>query len=198
MRSLRQPDQGFTLIELLVVVALIAIVAGLAAPAAFRSMDGLRARTAARELAGRLRLTRSQAAATRRPLILAFSDEGQEYAVWAQDDTRRLFIPPDEFERQDRIRDHGGDDYEDPGSYGRLPFDPSENPPLSRHPLAEDVTLLAFEFPEGEDNEERFIDFDPQGYCSGGTIVIGNEDTAYAIEVARVAGQIHIERRVDY
>ncbi len=59
--------RGFTLIELLVVIALIAAIGALTAAALTGGMDGIRLRSAAKEIAAQLRYTRAQAIATGKP-----------------------------------------------------------------------------------------------------------------------------------
>lgn len=66
LRSLRDM-RGVSLLEMLLVVALIAMIATLSAMALTGGLDGMRLRSATKELASQLRHTRAQAIATGRP-----------------------------------------------------------------------------------------------------------------------------------
>ena len=59
--------RGFTLLELILVLALVALASGLAAAALSGGFDGMRLRSAAKEIAAQLRFTRAQAIATGEP-----------------------------------------------------------------------------------------------------------------------------------
>jgi general secretion pathway protein H len=59
--------RGFTLLELVLVLAIIALATLMGAAALAGGMDGLRLRSAAREIAAQLRFTRTQALATGEP-----------------------------------------------------------------------------------------------------------------------------------
>lgn len=59
--------RGFTLLEMLLVLSLVAIATTLAAMAVSGGLDGMRLRTAAKEIAGQLRYTRAQAIASGLP-----------------------------------------------------------------------------------------------------------------------------------
>lgn len=60
----RGVSRGFTLLEIMLVLALIALATLLAAAALSGGVDGLRLRSAAKEVAAQLRFTRAQALAT--------------------------------------------------------------------------------------------------------------------------------------
>jgi general secretion pathway protein H len=62
--SRRCRSRGFTLLEIVLVLALIAIASGLAAAALGGGFDGMRLRSAAKQVASQLRFTRAQALAT--------------------------------------------------------------------------------------------------------------------------------------
>ena len=62
-RSARRP-QGFTLLEVVLVLAIVALASLLAAAAVGGGSDGMRLRSAAKEVAAQLRYTRAQALAT--------------------------------------------------------------------------------------------------------------------------------------
>ena len=60
----RRAARGFTLLELILVLALMALASGMAAAALSGGFDGMRLRSAAKEIAAQLRFTRAQAIAT--------------------------------------------------------------------------------------------------------------------------------------
>lgn len=63
----RRATRGFSLLELLLVIALIAAIGALTAAALTGGMDGVRLRSAAKEVAAQLRFTRAQAIASGKP-----------------------------------------------------------------------------------------------------------------------------------
>lgn len=63
----RRHARGFTLLEIVLVLAIIALATLLAAAALTGGADGLRLRSAAKEIAAQLRFTRAQAIATGEP-----------------------------------------------------------------------------------------------------------------------------------
>jgi general secretion pathway protein H len=65
--TMRRHARGFTLLEIILVLAIIALATLLAAAAVSGGVDGLRLRSAAKEIAAQLRFTRAQAIATGEP-----------------------------------------------------------------------------------------------------------------------------------
>lgn len=61
---MRRPARGFTLLEVILVLAIVALASLLAAAAVGGGTDGMRLRSAAKEVAAQLRYTRAQALAT--------------------------------------------------------------------------------------------------------------------------------------
>lgn len=184
--------RGFTLIELLVVIALLVIVAGVAVPLASNGMSGLRVRAASREIAAAARLARDLAVASRIPHRLEFvmDEEGPDhYRVVRLDETgRRLFVPPSERDRMERLAELGADSSRDAEAVNGL----EPRIELDRA-LGEDVHVLAVHSGE-EDVDATAIRFDPRGHTSGGFVVVGDDRTAFRIVLARAAGAIQIER----
>lgn len=75
----RGGETGASLLELVVTVALVATVAGLAAPLAVHARDDQEGRTAATFLAGQFRLARQQAILTGRNTALVFDLRNEEW-----------------------------------------------------------------------------------------------------------------------
>src|SRR3546814_11558417 len=65
--------RGFSLLEMILVLALVALASMLAAAAIGGGFDGLRLRSAAKEVAAQLRFTRAQAIATGEPQRFTFA-----------------------------------------------------------------------------------------------------------------------------
>jgi general secretion pathway protein H len=73
--------RGFTLLELIVVFVVIGLVAAVAAPAMIGRLGPAQVETAARELASRLRQTRSAAIGGNVDLVFTIDVENRSYAV---------------------------------------------------------------------------------------------------------------------
>ena len=74
-------DSGVSLLELLVVLSIMAAVAAIAVPVFGGGVSSTQLRTAAREVAGGLRLARSEAVASRRETILTLDLERRSFRV---------------------------------------------------------------------------------------------------------------------
>lgn len=61
---MKRPAQGFSLLEMMLVIAIIALASLLAASALTGGLDGMRLRSASKQVAAQLRYTRAQAIAT--------------------------------------------------------------------------------------------------------------------------------------
>ena len=87
-------QRGFTLLELVVVLFVIALAAGLAAPAIGRSTDGLRLRAEIPGFSGLLRHAREQAITTRRPHRVVVEPGEHQVRVLVGDEVRRTRTLP--------------------------------------------------------------------------------------------------------
>jgi prepilin-type N-terminal cleavage/methylation domain-containing protein len=81
---------GFTLIEMLAVLAIIALVAVLVVPRT-SAMEGVEFRSAARTLAGAIRITYNSAVVSRLPHRIVFDLEEQSY--WVEDKDGKEYAP---------------------------------------------------------------------------------------------------------
>lgn len=81
---------GFSLLEVLLVVGLIAIASTLAAMALTGGLEGMRLRSAAKEIASQLRYTRAQALATGQPQRFVIDPAGR---TWQAPNDRSGDIP---------------------------------------------------------------------------------------------------------
>lgn len=89
-RAARNGARGFSLIELVVVVALIAVLSALAAGAMGGGLKGLQLRSAAKDVAARLRFTRTRAIATAQPQRFVIDPAAH---TWEAPDGRHGALP---------------------------------------------------------------------------------------------------------
>jgi general secretion pathway protein H len=82
-------ERGFTLLELLVVLLLLAVAAGLVAPAVGRSVDAVRLRAEIAGFAALIRHAREQAIASRRPHTVSIDEREHRLQVTAAEELRR-------------------------------------------------------------------------------------------------------------
>ncbi len=183
-----RPDRsaGFTLIELLVVIALIAVVTGLGLPIAYQNMSGLRARTAARELAATFRLARDLAVSSRMPHCVRFDAEDGRYTLLRDEsDDRRLYLSEELLERRELRAERMADEHAPDAGYESV---------LAKE-LGRGVEFLDFEVMHAEEDADRpLMSFDPRGHTSGGLVVLGDRRAAWRIELSRAGGKVRIER----
>jgi general secretion pathway protein H len=92
--SRRPGHRGFTLLELIVVLFVIALAAGLAAPAIGRSTDALRVRAEVASFSSLLRHAREQAITTRRPHRVVVEPAQHEVRVLVGDEVKRTRAIP--------------------------------------------------------------------------------------------------------
>lgn len=78
-RRLGLADAGYTLIEMLVVLAIIALVSAVVLPSLTRPSENLRLQTAAREIVGALRLTRTTAIARNTAMVMEIDVEQRTF-----------------------------------------------------------------------------------------------------------------------
>lgn len=81
MRGRGRPAAGFTLIEVLVVIALIALIGTMTAVAMSGGLQGIRLRSASKEVATQLRYTRAQAIASGQPQRFVINPSAHLYSA---------------------------------------------------------------------------------------------------------------------
>lgn len=75
-KTTKRGEQGFTVIELMVAVAIIAIIAGIAAPSFVNLIRGNRVTSAGNELVALMQIARSEAISRRSTVLVCPSDDG--------------------------------------------------------------------------------------------------------------------------
>jgi len=91
--------RGYTVVEALFVVALVVTLVSIAVPATLEGLEETRTRSAARFLAGRIRLARAMAAARSKIIGLRFERVGDDYAFSVHEDGDRDGIRTIDIER---------------------------------------------------------------------------------------------------
>jgi type II secretory pathway pseudopilin PulG len=174
------PAAGYTVVELMFVVGLIALLAGMAIPRLSGSLDRSRGLAAARYLASRMTLARTQAVTRGRSVALRFEDEADGIAFAVYEDGNRNGVETADIQRQvDRQIDPRMPLWEQfPGvAIGLTASAPSADPVrLGR------TTLMSFS---------------PLGTATSGTIFVrGRDGTQWAVRVLGVTGRTRVLRYV--
>lgn len=162
--------RGFTLIELILVLVIIGLLTSLIVPA-ITSLTGLKLKAATRRVAAGLRYARSQAVTT-----------GSDYQVVLNLRKGEMTIKclEEEEERSYRENAENGEyqsGWEEGAGDEELP--PPKTKIKKTYQMPKEVTLAKVII-EGvevyqDDEEETWIDFYPNGSCSGGEIYLTNE-----------------------
>jgi prepilin-type N-terminal cleavage/methylation domain-containing protein len=167
---------GFTLVELLFTLALATLVAGLAVPQALASLGALRGRAAARYLAGRMALARTQAVARGSAVALRFVEDTEGVSFSSFEDGNRNGV---------RVRDID------------LLLDPLIQPPVRLEDLFPGTAIAltpgtpaaAAIMLGGTD----LLSFSPTGSSTSGTIhVRGPDGMQWAVRVLGVTGRVRV------
>lgn len=177
-------DKGFTLIELILVLVIVGFLTALVAPA-ITSLTGLKLKTATRKMAAGLRYARSQAVTT-----------GSEYQVVFDMGKGEMMI---ESLKEEEIPYSYSDDYED-GEEEALNGEEEEDDSAKRikkrktYMIPKDVKLARVVI-DGEEitEDQAWIDFYPNGSCSGGEIFLMDEkEREYRIALEFITGVVKI------
>lgn len=182
LKPLSNSLTGFTLIELILVLVIIGFLTALVAPA-ITSLTGLKLKTTTRKMAAGLRYARSQAVAT-----------GSDYQVVFDMEKGEMIIES----LQEEEKPYGGDykDGVEEESTGEEEEDDSAKRMERRktYTIPKDVKLAKVVI-DGEEitEDQAWIDFYPNGSCSGGEIFLMDEkERAYRIALEFLTGVVTI------
>jgi general secretion pathway protein H len=169
------PEKGFTLIELILVLVIIGFLTSLVAPA-ITSLAGLKLKTATRKMAAGLRYARSQAVTTGSEYQVIFDIEKGEMIVESLQEEEKPY----------------SDDYED----GEEEEEVSAKRMKKRktYTIPKEVRLARVVI-DGEEitEDQAWIDFYPNGSCSGGEIFLMDEkEREYRIALEFITGVVKI------
>ena len=163
---------GFTLIELILVLVIIGLPSSLVAPA-ITSLAGLKLKTATRRVAAGLRYARSQAVTTGSDYQVVFNlGKGVMTVECLEDEVEeRLYIEnAEDGEYQSKWKEGAGDEeILQPRTRRKKTYRMPEEVTLAKV-IVEDVEVY-----KDDEEEETWIDFYPNGSCSGGEIYLTNE-----------------------
>lgn len=175
-------DQGFTLIELILVLVIIAFLTALVTPA-ITSLTGLKLKTTTRKMAAGLRYARSQAVTT-----------GHDYQVLFDMEKGEMII--ESLQEEEKTYDGDSEDDGGEGLNGEEEEYSSEKRMEVRKTftIPKEVKLAKVVIDDEEITEDQaWIDFYPNGSCSGGEIFLMDEkERGYRIELEFLTGVVKI------
>ncbi|MCK5009171.1 MAG: GspH/FimT family pseudopilin [Deltaproteobacteria bacterium] len=169
------PEKGFTLIELILVLVIIGFLTSLVAPA-ITSLAGLKLKTATRKMAAGLRYARSQAVTT-----------GSEYQVIFDIEKGEMIIESLQEEEKPYSDDYEDGEEEEEVSAKRMKK-------RKTYTIPKEVRLARVVI-DGEEitEDQAWIDFYPNGSCSGGEIFLMDEkEREYRIALEFITGVVKI------
>ena len=163
--------RGFTLIELILVLVIMGLLTSLVAPA-ITSLAGLKLKTATRRVAAGLRYARSQAVTTGSDYQVVFNlGKGVMTIECLEEEEEKPYREAVEGEGyQGRWKEGAGDEeILQPRTRRKKTYRMPEEVTLAKV-IVEDVEVY-----KDDEEEETWIDFYPNGSCSGGEIYLTNE-----------------------
>lgn len=171
------PEKGFTLIELILVLVIIGFLTSLVAPA-ITSLAGLKLKTATRKMAAGLRYARSQAVTTGSEYQVVFDIEKGEMIIESLQEEEKPYSYSDDYEDGEEEEDASAKRMEKRKSYT----------------IPKEVKLARVVI-DGEEitEDQAWIDFYPNGSCSGGEIFLMDEkEREYRITLEFITGIVKI------
>jgi len=180
-------SKGFTLIELILVLVIIGFLTALVTPA-ITSLTGLKLKTTARRVAAGLRYARSQAVTTGSDYQVVFNLERGEMII-------ECLQKEEERDKEDVGWEESQDEKEEGAGEEEIQLQRVARKKTYRIP--EEVTLAKV-IVDGEeitenDEEEAWVDFYPNGSCSGGEIFLTDErERVYRIALNFLTGIVEI------
>ena len=178
-------DTGFTLIELILVLVIIGFLTSLVAPA-ITSLAGLKLKTATRKMAAGLRYARSQAVTTGSEYQVVFDIEKGEMIIESLKEEEKPYSYNDDYEAGEEEELNGEEEEED-DSAKRMKKRKS-------YTIPKEVRLARVVI-DGEEitEDQAWIDFYPNGSCSGGEIFLMDEkEREYRIALEFITGIVKI------
>ena len=166
----REAPRGFTLFELLIVLVVISLMSAMVIPRLSGHLNTLELRTAAKRTAAVLRYARNKAATDKIIVTAAFDFENRKISVYAFPEFQKMLFKKDKkSEVESRITD-------------------------MIYPLPDGIGFLYEEEQTNSAKESTIsILFFPNGSCSGGTIILGNEDgRRFDLEIDPITGRVDI------
>jgi len=162
--------RGFTLIELILVLVIMGLLTSLVAPA-ITSLAGLKLKTATRRVAAGLRYARSQAVTTGSDYQVVFNlGKGVMTIECLEEEERPYRENAEDGEYQSRWKEGAGDEeILQPRTRRKKTYRMPEEVALAK------LIVEGVEVYKDDEEEETWIDFYPNGSCSGGEIYLTNE-----------------------
>lgn len=178
--------KGFTLIELILVLVIMGLLTSLVAPA-ITSLAGLKLKTAARRIAAGLRYARSQAVTTGSDYQVVFNLEKGEVTVESLQEEEPYRGDGEQKESQGNEKEDVSEEESAPQKIKR-----KKTYKVPKEVKIAKVIVEGVEITE-DDDEEVWIDFYPNGSCSGGEIYLTNErERVYRIVLNFLTGIVEI------
>lgn len=178
--------KGFTLIELILVLVIMGLLTSLVAPA-ITSLAGLKIKTAARRIAAGLRYARSQAVTTGSDYQVVFNLEKGEVTVESLQEEEPYRGDGEQKESQGNEKEDVSEEESAPQKIKR-----KKTYKVPKEVKIAKVIVEGVEITE-DDDEEVWIDFYPNGSCSGGEIYLTNErERVYRIVLNFLTGIVEI------
>ncbi len=179
--------RGFTLIELILVLVIIGLLTALVTPA-ITSLTGLKLKTTARRIAAGLRYARSQAVTTGSDYQVVFNLEKGEVTVESLQEEEPYRGDGEQEESQGNEKEDVSEEENAPQKIKR-----KKTYKMPKEVKIAKVIVEGVEITEDDDEEEVWIDFYPNGSCSGGEIYLTNErERVYRIVLNFLTGIVEI------